>query len=55
LQAIPIRLRNFAQFFRQIQDKIDNHEWEIAIPQEQISRFDRFRCFAATNPKQLPQ
>ena len=31
LQAIPAGLRNLPQLIACIQDKIDNHQWEIAI------------------------
>ncbi len=55
LQPIPIRLRNFAQFFRRVEDQIDNHQREIAVSQKKIGRFDSFRCFAAPDPKQVLQ
>ena len=55
LQAIPIALRNFAQFRHRIQDKIENHERKIAVAQKQIRRLHRFGRFPAAHPKQMPQ
>src|SRR5205807_2657201 len=55
LQTIPARLRNFTQLLRRIEDKIGNHQWEIAITQEQVGRFDRLKYFVATHPKQMTQ
>jgi hypothetical protein len=55
LQTIPIRLLNFAQFFRRVQHEIDNHQRKIAVPQKEICRFDGFRCFATPDPKQVLQ
>ena len=55
LQAIPTRRWNAAQFFRWIQNQIEDDEWEISVAQKKIGRLDRFGCFLATDPKQMLQ
>src|SRR6266513_2763078 len=55
LQAIPARRWNAAQFFRWIQNEIEDDEWEISVAQKKIGRLDRFGCFRATDPKQMLQ
>src|SRR5438105_13368111 len=55
LQAIPARRWNAAQFFRWIQNEIEDDEWEISVAQKKIGRLDRFGCFPATDPKQMLQ
>src|SRR5438132_14048384 len=53
LQAIPARRWNAAQFFRWIQNEIEDDEWEISVAQKKIGRLARFGCFRATDPKQI--
>jgi len=55
LQAIPARRWNAAQFFRWIQNEIEDDEWEISVAQKKIGRLDRFGCLLATDPKQMLQ
>jgi hypothetical protein len=48
-------LRDFAQLFWRIEDKIDNHQRKIAVAQNQVGGFDRFGCFCATHPEKVAQ
>lgn len=55
LQTVPACLWNFSEFVRRVQNKIDNHQREIAIAQKEIGRLDGVEGFPAADPKQMPQ
>src|SRR5438067_10248835 len=55
LQAIPMSLRDFAQLLAWIEDEIENHQREIAVPQKQIGRLDRVGGVLTASPEQIGQ
>ena len=55
LESIPTRLRNFPKFSGWIQNQIENNQWEIGIPQKEVSGFDGIDGLGAANPQQMMQ
>ena len=52
LKPVPGRRRNPFEFFVQILFEIQNDQRQVAIPQNQIRRFQGLKDSVATNPEQ---